>query len=150
MQFEGIAGCRERRGKCRLPAPRLLPLPLPVVPMSSLSKKACLEACTECVVACETCAAACLREDHVKAMTRCIELDRTCADLCALAVRELARGSDFIDQVCELCAKVCDACAAECGKHAHDHCQACAASCLRCAEACRAMPGKAVLVAGNH
>ncbi|MFZ6010129.1 MAG: hypothetical protein ACOYXT_07235, partial [Bacteroidota bacterium] len=38
----------------------------------------------ECAFACEACAAACLREDNLM-MSRCIELDRDCADICMLA-----------------------------------------------------------------
>lgn len=74
-------------------------------------------------------------------MTRCIELDRSCADLCALVIRELTRDSEFAEGISQLCAEACDACAHECGKHEMDHCQACAHACRVCAEACREMAG---------
>jgi hypothetical protein len=91
------------------------------------------------MIACEHCATSCLHEKDIKMMARCIELDRSCADLCALAEREMARGSQFAERVCQLCAEVCDACGEECGKHDADHCQKCAEACRRCAEACRHM-----------
>lgn len=111
--------------------------------MSHEKYEDCIEACHQCLAACEHCATACLHEDDVKMMARCIELDRSCADLCALALREMARGSPFAEHVCQLCAEVCDACGEECGKHPADHCQECAAACRECAEACREMAGPA-------
>ena len=45
----------------------------------------CIQACSNCALVCETCASACLREDDVKMMARCVELDRDCADICTLA-----------------------------------------------------------------
>lgn len=101
----------------------------------------CSEACHECRVACEHCATACLAEPDVKKMARCIALDRSCADICGLAIGEMARGSDFADRICQLCAEMCDACGEECGRHRVDHCQECAAACRKCAEACREMAG---------
>lgn len=99
----------------------------------------CIEACQECVVACEHCATACLQEQHVSEMTRCISLDLSCADFCSLAVRELSRGSEFAERVCQLCAEICDACGEECARHDMDHCQLCAEACRDCADACRQM-----------
>lgn len=101
----------------------------------------CIEACHDCLVACEHCATACLHEKDPKKMVRCIELDRSCADICALAEREMSRGSVFAERVCQLCADICDACGEECAKFEMDHCQQCAEACRRCAETCRAMAG---------
>jgi hypothetical protein len=101
----------------------------------------CIEACHQCMEACEHCATACLHEENVKMMVRCIELDRSCADICSFAMREMSRGSQFAGQVGALCAVVCDACGKECGRHDMDHCQACAEACRKCAEACREMAG---------
>ena len=89
--------------------------------------------------ACEHCATACLHEENIKMMARCIELDRSCADACSFASREMARDSEFAERVCQLCAEFCDACGEECAKHKMDHCQMCAEACRRCAEACREM-----------
>jgi len=77
----------------------------------------------------------------VKMMVRCIELDRSWADLCSFAMREMARSSQFAERVCRLCAEVCDACGEECAKHEMDHRQKCAEACRTCAEACRKMAG---------
>jgi hypothetical protein len=107
--------------------------------MSHEKYRECIEACHACAAECEHCATACLHEEDIKMMVRCIELDRSCADVCHFAAREMARGSDFAERACELCAEVCDACAEECAKHEMDHCQACADACRRCAEECRSM-----------
>ena len=82
-------------------------------------------------------------------MRRCIELDRSCAYICAFAAHEMARQSPFTEKVCQLCAQICEACAAECGKHEHDHCQQCAEACRRCAEACLSMSGSKTAEAGS-
>ncbi|MDO8540702.1 MAG: hypothetical protein Q7S40_09730 [Opitutaceae bacterium] len=42
----------------------------------------CIDDCHACLVACEHCATECLREDEMKMLTRCIELDRSCAAIC--------------------------------------------------------------------
>ena len=101
----------------------------------------CIDACQECITACEHCSSACLHEANVKSLVRCIELDRTCAYICAFAANEMSRGGEFAHRVCELCAEICDACGEECAKHKMDHCRKCAEACRKCAEACREMVG---------
>jgi hypothetical protein len=96
----------------------------------------------ECITECEHCSSACLQEDNVKMLVRCIELDRSCAYVCALAANEMARGSELAQRVSQLCAEICDVCAEECEKHTKmEHCQRCAEACRTCAEACREMGG---------
>ena len=85
------------------------------------------------------CASSCLREEDVKAMARCIELDRDCADICSLAAVLMSRNSELAKEFCALCAKVCRACAEECEKHQMEHCQRCAEACRKCAEECERM-----------
>ena len=99
----------------------------------------CIDACYRSAAECEHCATACLGESDVKKMARCIMLDRSCADTCLFAAREMARDSEFAKEVCALCARVCQACGEECDKHDVDHCKRCAKACLDCAEACRRM-----------
>src|SRR5688572_4219658 len=82
----------------------------PITAMSHERFEDCIEACHQCMEACEHCATECLHEQDVKMMTRCIELDRSCADICSFAMREMARGSRFAEKVCALCAEVCEAC----------------------------------------
>lgn len=106
--------------------------------------EACIEACEICAAECESCATACLNEENVKMMTRCIRLDRSCADICILAAREMNRSSQFAEQVCRLCAEICEACADECARHDVDHCQRCAEACRDCAKECRVMAGQEV------
>lgn len=92
-----------------------------------------------CANACDTCATACLEEDNVKMLSRCIQLDMDCADVCTLAARLLQRDSEVAQDILEACEAVCDLCAEECEKHQdmHEHCRVCAEACKRCAEACR-------------
>jgi len=92
---------------------------------------------SNCLAACEHCADACLSEDNPGKMAKCIRTDRDCADLCALAIKFVARDSSHASSVVDLCAEICSACAEECGKHDHDHCQECAEACRECEEACR-------------
>ena len=101
----------------------------------------CIEACVACLVACEMCSDACLDEQDVKSMTKCIRLDRDCADACDAALRAMSRGGPLAAQLCRACAEACDACAAECERHAKmsEHCRLCAEACRRCAEECRKM-----------
>ncbi|WP_210516722.1 four-helix bundle copper-binding protein [Hymenobacter terricola] len=102
--------------------------------------QALLNALNACIAACEPCATACLQEEDVKMMARCIGLARDCADVCALTVRLIARGSEHGPHLLRECAEVCKACGDECEKHAAHmpHCRECAEACRRCEEACRA------------
>ena len=92
-----------------------------------------LDALNACVAACEHCSTACLQEADVQMMARCISLTRDCADVCALAARLVARGSEHAALLLKACAEVCRACAGECARHEHRHCQECAEACRRCA-----------------
>lgn len=103
--------------------------------------QSCIEACNACAVECEHCATACLNEHDVKAMARCISLDRDCARICFAASGFMAAGSDFAEHVCRVCAEICRACGEECRRHQMDHCQRCADACERCAEECEKMAG---------
>lgn len=99
----------------------------------------CIKACYECAAACDHCATACLSEPDPANMADCIRTDLDCAQMCRFAAAVMARGSDFAEEVCRLCAKMCKKCGDECAQHDHDHCKACAEACLACAEECRKM-----------
>ncbi|AMR29356.1 ferredoxin [Hymenobacter psoromatis] len=98
-----------------------------------------LDALNACVASCENCATAGLRGDDIQMMARCIELDRDCADFCALTARFVARGSEHAQHLLDECAEICKACGDECEKHAAhmEHCRECAEACRRCEQACR-------------
>jgi hypothetical protein len=78
-----------------------------------------------------------LREENVKMMACCIELDRDCALICAAAAKFMARGSEFSADICRTCAEICRACAEECRKHDNEHCQSCAGACENCQRSAR-------------
>lgn len=72
-------------------------------------------------------------------MTRCIRLDRDCAEICKLTASALARNSESARVLLQACADICRECGAECARHSHmDHCRQCAEACKACEEACRA------------
>ena len=87
------------------------------------------------------CASACLREDDVKMMARCIQLDMECAVICSAAAQVMSMNGENAERLCGICADICQACGDECGKHDMDHCRRCAEACHRCAEECRSMAG---------
>jgi hypothetical protein len=101
----------------------------------------CIEACVQCAQECEHCADACLKEADVSTLAERIRRDRDCAELCWTSAALMSRDSNFLDDLCRLCAEFCDLCGNECAKHDHDHCQSCAAACRHCAEECRRMAG---------
>jgi hypothetical protein len=100
----------------------------------------CIDACNMCAESCEFCVTSCLREQDVKALERCIQLDRDCVSVCWTASQLMSRDSEYAKQICNTCAEFCDACAEECEKHQQmEHCKLCAQACRRCAEICRRM-----------
>ena len=107
--------------------------------MNYHENKKCIEACLACAAICNHCASSCLKEDDVKMMARCIQLDMECAALCYAAVQLMSLGSEKAKELCRLCAEACEACAKECGKHNNEHCKECADACKKCAEECRNM-----------
>lgn len=96
-----------------------------------------------CITECNHCATACLKEDDVKMLTRCIQLDLDCAAICNLAVNLISRDSEHAGLVIEECISICNACADECEKHRKmEHCKRCADICRKCADACRNYGGR--------
>ena len=78
-------------------------------------------------------------------MARCIELDRDCAAICHTASFLMSSGSEFVGEICRVCAEICRACGEECRKHDLEHCQRCAEHCEQCAEECEKMAGAVVV-----
>ncbi|WCK52966.1 four-helix bundle copper-binding protein [Aneurinibacillus sp. Ricciae_BoGa-3] len=99
----------------------------------------CISECLACIKACNIFYGTCLQEEDLSMMKKCIQLDRDCADICALAVQYMTTQSSFAKEICRLCADICEACAEECTRHNHEHCQKCAKACRRCPQACRKM-----------
>lgn len=107
--------------------------------MSHEKYHACIEACYTCAASCDHCATACLSEPDPGSMIRCIKTDLDTAQVCRLAAAAMARDSDFVAEICRLCAHVCEACAEICDQHDFDHCKQCAKACQACAAECRKM-----------
>jgi hypothetical protein len=106
--------------------------------------QSCIDACLRCAAICNHCASSCTKEDDVKMMADCIQLDMECAAMCYAAAQLMSLGSDRAMDVCRICAEMCEACGEECGKHQNEHCQECARMCQQCAEECRHMSSAAV------
>ena len=97
----------------------------------------CIAASYACATVCDRCAVACLADDNPDDMARCISLTMDCAQICRAAAALMARHSEFVDTVSEVCADLCSACAIECGHHEARYCRQCAEACSRCAKLCR-------------
>lgn len=69
-------------------------------------------------------------------MTRCIRLDRVCAEVCSTVNQVLSTNYDNIQGLLDYCIEVCNECADECEQHEHQHCQDCAKACRECVKAC--------------
>ena len=91
--------------------------------------QSCIDACLGCAAECDGCATACLDEKDVAMLTRCVKLDRECAEACYATARLMGMGGEYSSLFCHVCAEICEACAEECEKHAEkgmDHCRRCA------------------------
>src|SRR5918998_6233983 len=76
--------------------------------------QSCIDACNACAESCELCATSCLREEDVKMLSRCIQLDRDCATICWTASTYGQRQRIMcVKQICNICTELCDACAEE-------------------------------------
>ena len=101
--------------------------------------KKLLEELKNCAAECNHCYNACLEEEDVAMMTRCIELDRDCAEICHITSSFIERNSEHAHDLLVACANICEACAEECDKHEAEHCKRCAEACHSCATACKQM-----------
>jgi hypothetical protein len=106
--------------------------------MSHEKFQSCIDACIECATQCDHCTSECLKEDDVKMLSRCIQLERECSQMCLNAAKIMMLGSEHSGDECATCAEYCDRCAEECEKHSHmEHCKKCAEACRKCAKECR-------------
>jgi hypothetical protein len=100
----------------------------------------CIRVCNQCAVTCEHCASECIHEHEVNKLSRCIELDLVCAQMCRTAAIFMSKSSELSDRVCILCSQVCHLCGDECAKHVQmEHCKECSETCYQCAKVCRDM-----------
>lgn len=99
--------------------------------------RSCIDACLRCAAICNYCASSCTKEEHVKMLVRCIQLDFECATICYVTAQMMSLGSAKAIDLCQVCADICIVCAYECGKQDTVHCKACAKVCHECAEECR-------------
>jgi hypothetical protein len=103
--------------------------------MERISSPELIRSILECAIACENCVSACLANENSD-FSRCIELNRDCADICTLAARLLQRSSGIITHFLMVCEEITRFCAEECSKYNMDACRYAADACLKCAEHC--------------
>lgn len=107
---------------------------------NSVQQKAIIiQALNDCSVICNQCYYACFREEDVKMLSACIQVNRICAEICDLTsgwVSVAKRNDELSIELKKLCVKSCDSCADECEKHLYDHCTLCAKACRKCSEVC--------------
>ena len=109
--------------------------------MSHEHFESCIAACNACASECNHCAVSCLFEPQRHELSRCIQLDMDCAEVCRMAASYMARKSELATELCAFCAHVCDVCAEECERHEMAHCRRCAEACRVTAQECRRMSG---------
>lgn len=91
-----------------------------------------IAACHACALYCDHCVSICSTQSG----GGCVNICNSCADMCLLASREMARESIFAEKIAALCAEICEKCANECSKHKMACCADCAEQCRLCAMAC--------------
>jgi hypothetical protein len=100
--------------------------------------KACMDACHDCHVTCLNMAMNnCLEAGGRHAQPQHMKIMMDCAQICAVTIDFMARGSEHHQHICRECAEICRACATSC--EALDGMEECAAACNRCAEECEKM-----------
>jgi hypothetical protein len=105
---------------------------------SSSESEAGIEACNECAALCERVEVFCSLAVKNPELARLAVLLKTCADVCMLTARLIARQSEFLKEYCALCAEVCHTSHEECSKHADtDDFAGCAEACLMADRACQ-------------
>ena len=107
--------------------------------MSQERFQRCIDLCVEAAAECKHCASECLKEDSVKMLGPCIQLNMECSLVCISTAQLMMIGGENASTLCAACAELCIVCAEECEKHDMDHCQRCAEMCRRCADECRSM-----------
>lgn len=101
--------------------------------------KTCIDACLNCAAICNHCASSCTREEDVKMMAKCIQLDMECSAICYVAAQIMSLGGNNAKDICKICADICERCGNECSNHDNEHCRECAKACEQCAAECRKM-----------
>lgn len=102
----------------------------------------CIKACDACSAACRYCATECLKEEQIKGLVKCIQLNLECAAICSAAAELMGLGSRHSYRFCQICVDICTGCAEECEQHAKrgmTHCRDCAEACHQCAGICKKM-----------
>jgi hypothetical protein len=101
--------------------------------------KSCIDACIACATMCKYCGSECLKEDDVKMLGPCVQLDAECSLICMSTAELLMIGGENATLLCEACESIYNACAEECEKHDMEHCHRCAEACRHCAQECHQM-----------
>ena len=97
----------------------------------------CISNCAACESLCIETLAHCQLRGGNLAKPKLLSLLAVCADVCALTVRTMQRGSEVHVYINAACAEVCARCAAACAAYPDDPLlHACASACTMCSRCC--------------
>ena len=57
---------------------------------------------------CNHCASSCTKEENIKMMSLCIQLDMECAAICFAAAQLMSLASEKANEICKICADICE------------------------------------------
>jgi hypothetical protein len=110
----------------------------------------CISNCTACESICLETLAHCQARGGAYASEQLTSLLAVCAEICALSVRTMKRGSEAHVFICAACAQVNQRCAQACSAFPDDPLMhACAAACSMCSRCCGEMGSTSMPVAGH-
>src|SRR5262249_35121097 len=110
--------------------------------LSKTKMQLCINDCFNCHVTCLETISYCLQKGGKHSEGSQIFLLQDCVEISQACISLLIRGSDFFEQVCEICADACESCATSCDSYKDDlPMKACAIACWRSADSCRLMAG---------
>jgi hypothetical protein len=105
-----------------------------------IEMEACKEVCIECKTTCiDTLKYSKNQGGRYIDMTM-MSMLRDCAEMCMMCVNMINDGSEFMGNICSLCAQICDRTAMACEQMSSDATMMfCAAICRKCAQHCNAI-----------
>lgn len=99
----------------------------------------CIDACYKCASACDICAASWVNVSGPDTTREYVWLSTLCANICRMAARHMASGSEIVNIICQLCADLCQKFSNQYDNSQNEECKLCVQACLHCVQACRAV-----------
>lgn len=121
----------------------MIDMPRTVVLMRNDVVYRCIDACKDCHSVCVETIIHCQNMGGKHAETPHIWLMRDCTDIYKESEGFILRGSEFMNQVCSICADICGRCVESCEAFDDQAMKTCTQSCPDCSSSCREMVGTA-------